>query len=188
MKGKRRCLGDRDLILWDQLYDRCRPRGSGVLLFEPDHVVIDLPPSSDRRLASNRVTLSNFDDDEPYSLSEVHRFFKIRRFFSWVIDLDERGSFRAHVEDAGGSRVFSCSNEDSEYEDGELWLIADGFMRHKEDTDGLEGYLRSVGAIGENDRVLSDCRFREYIRGLEDRYRQRPRRDSNTIGGCPAVL
>lgn len=187
MKGKRRGLGDRDLILWDQLYDRYRPRGPGVLLFEPDHIVTDLPPSTDRRLASNRVTLSNFDD-EPYSLSEVHRFFEIRRIFSWVIDLDERGYFRAHVEDAGGSVVFSCSNDDAEYEDGELWLTADGFMRHKEDTDGLEGYLRSVGAIGELDRVLPERDFAEYVCGLEDRHRPRVRRDGKTIGGCPAAV
>jgi len=31
-----------------------------------------------------------------------------------VIDLDERGSFRAHVEDTAGKTVFEFSNEDAE--------------------------------------------------------------------------
>lgn len=64
-----------------------------------------------------------------------------------VIDLDERGSFRAHVENEHGATVFSFSNEDEETgwpcSDG-LWLVDMGFMKHGRDGDGLLEYLQSI--------------------------------------------
>lgn len=65
-----------------------------------------------------------------------------------VVDLDERGWFKAHVESQNGKTVFQFSNEDETgwpSQDG-LWLIEDGFMRHGRDTDGLLSYLKSAGA------------------------------------------
>jgi hypothetical protein len=71
-----------------------------------------------------------------------------RQEMALVVDLDERGSFKAHVENQNGKTVFSFSNEDKETgwpsEDG-LWLVEDGFMRHGRDTGGLLEYLKSVG-------------------------------------------
>jgi hypothetical protein len=74
------------------------------------------------------------------------------------IDLDERGWFKAHVENQSGKMVFEFSNEDEETgwpsEDG-LWLVEDGFMRHGRDADGLLNYLKSVGlaSLGSTLRV-----------------------------------
>ena len=69
---------------------------------------------------------------------------KTRQALALVVDLDERGSFKAHVEDPSGKTVFEFSNEDEETgwpsENG-LWLIEDGFMRHGRDVDGLHEYL-----------------------------------------------
>ncbi|MDK9702481.1 MAG: hypothetical protein OEL20_05025 [Sulfuritalea sp.] len=65
-----------------------------------------------------------------------------------VVDLDERGSFCAHVENTNGKTVFQFSNEDEETgwpsEEG-LWLVEDGFMKHARDIDGLHDYLKSIG-------------------------------------------
>lgn len=64
-----------------------------------------------------------------------------------VVDLDERGSFRAHVDDQKGKTVFTFSNEGEDgwpEEDG-LWLVNDGYMRHPRDSDGLHDYLLTVG-------------------------------------------
>ncbi len=65
-----------------------------------------------------------------------------------VVDLNERGSFQAHVEDEKGKTVFSFSNEDEETgwpsEDG-LWLVTDGFMDHCLDVDGLHQYMLETG-------------------------------------------
>jgi hypothetical protein len=65
-----------------------------------------------------------------------------------VVDLDERGSFRAHVQNQRGSTVFEFSNEDPETgwpcEDG-LWLVECGYMQHDRDTEGLLSYLKEVG-------------------------------------------
>lgn len=65
-----------------------------------------------------------------------------------VVDLDERGSFRAHVENKNGKTVFQFSNEDEETgwpSEGGLWLVEDGFMKHARDTRGLHDYLQDVG-------------------------------------------
>lgn len=69
-----------------------------------------------------------------------------------VVDLDERGVFKAHVETPTGKTVFSFSNEDDNGWSSEdcLWLVEAGYMRHARDTDGLLDYMRSVGIVGVN--------------------------------------
>ena len=73
-----------------------------------------------------------------------------------VIDLDERGSFIGPVENADGTTVFAFTNEDIETgwpsEDG-FWLVEDGFMRHKHDTEGLLKYLVSMGLANCDDTL-----------------------------------
>lgn len=69
---------------------------------------------------------------------------------SYVIDLDERGMFYAHVEDAAGNCLFEVSNEDPEtkWPLDSLWLVEDGFMRHSRDTRGLLKYLEQHNIAG----------------------------------------
>lgn len=98
-----------------------------------------------------------FEEDESMEPSE-------KRYYR-VVDLDERGSYRAHVEDQDGKIVFSYSNEEEivddegeptgETEEGELWLTRDGFMKHVDDIAGLEEYLKDTGFI-EKDADLLD--------------------------------
>lgn len=186
MARRKRSLADRDLVLWDELLDKCRPRGPGVLAQPSDHLVTGLPESTDRRLKVNAVRVTDWDED-PLRLRELYRQFDTRRIYGWVIDLNERGYFRAHVEDAGGTVVFDCNNEDRDDEGnvefGELWLTVDGFMRHVEDTTGLTDYLRSLGVIAELDSVWPEHRFLERIRLLEERYRE----EVECRGGAPEL-
>ena len=67
-----------------------------------------------------------------------------------VVDLDERGWFRAHVEDQDGEEVFEFSNEDEDGWPSGLWLVEDGFMRHGRDAHGLLEYLKSIGVATPN--------------------------------------
>lgn len=70
-----------------------------------------------------------------------------KQCLTMVVDLDERGSFRAHVENINGNTVFSFSNEGEDGwpdEDG-LWLVNDGYMKHCRDSDGLHDYLLEMG-------------------------------------------
>ncbi|OGT90142.1 MAG: hypothetical protein A2514_11475 [Gammaproteobacteria bacterium RIFOXYD12_FULL_61_37] len=70
-----------------------------------------------------------------------------------VVDLDERGIFKAHVDDAGGKEVFAFSSEDEETgrpSDDGLWLVEDGWMRHGKDVCGLLEYMQSMGVVGKN--------------------------------------
>ncbi len=69
--------------------------------------------------------------------------------YTYVIDLNERGEFRAHVDDPDGDTVFIITSEDST--GGELWIIEDGYMKHVKDIDGLREYLIELGVMSEND-------------------------------------
>ena len=69
----------------------------------------------------------------------------------FVVDLDERGSFRGHIEDEQGADVFSFTNEDESgwpSEDG-FWLVECGYMKHTRDLDGLLDYLIQMGFAGK---------------------------------------
>jgi hypothetical protein len=83
------------------------------------------------------------------------------------VDLDERGMFHAHVEDEDGTVVFELSNENEvlnnqgqvtgrEY--GALWLVEAGYMKHRTDVDGLQGYLIHVGVIPVGSRLTMGAR------------------------------
>lgn len=64
-----------------------------------------------------------------------------------VIDLDERGSFKGHVEDPQGHSIFEFSNEEEASRwpnEMGLWLIEDGYMSHGRDVDGLRSYLQDM--------------------------------------------
>ncbi|MCA3018520.1 MAG: hypothetical protein ING66_04235 [Rhodocyclaceae bacterium] len=71
------------------------------------------------------------------------RFEPRRQHLMYVIDLDERGYFQAHVQNDNGTCVYKLNNEDSD--DGSLWLVTDGFMKHAYDHHGLHKYLQSIG-------------------------------------------
>lgn len=65
--------------------------------------------------------------------------------YTYVVDKDERGEFAAHVEDHGGKVVWEASSDDDE--DGAFWPVTDGFMKHEQDVDGLEKYLKQMHVI-----------------------------------------
>lgn len=72
--------------------------------------------------------------------------------FTLVVDLDERGHFKAHVDNANGKSVFDFSNEDETgWPSSEgIPLVADGYMKHGRDVIGLLDYLQVVGIAGNN--------------------------------------
>lgn len=72
-----------------------------------------------------------------------------------IIDLDERGSFRGHVEDQTGKTVFEFSNEDEDGwpdEDG-FWLVEFGYMKHGRDAAGLLQYLKGMEIVPQNSTI-----------------------------------
>jgi len=72
--------------------------------------------------------------------------------FTYTIDLDERGFFRAHVDNSKDETVFNilAGNELAEDESS---IFDDGFMNHKNDLVGLESYLQDLEVIGKNDVI-----------------------------------
>jgi len=83
----------------------------------------------------------------------------------YVIDLDERGEFRSHVEDENGVSIFEITNEDQDEDahitNGGIWLVEAGYMKHAKDINGLHQYLKEIG-VAKADSKLSmlDARAR----------------------------
>lgn len=71
--------------------------------------------------------------------------------YGYYINLDERGSFYADVRNARGSTVYEIRDEP---DDDSTSIFEDGFMRDKHDLDGLETYLRDLGIIPNDGRIL----------------------------------
>ena len=84
--------------------------------------------------------------DDNRTLSPIYWRYEYR------VDLNERGIYVAHVEDESGKIIFRISNEDSE--NGELWIIEDGFMRHTEDMAGLTEYLIDIKIIPPHSLIV----------------------------------
>lgn len=62
----------------------------------------------------------------------------IQHKFTYHVNLDERGQFYADVRDFEENTVYEIHGFD---------IFEHGFMRHKEDIDGLANYLRALEVI-----------------------------------------
>lgn len=69
--------------------------------------------------------------------------YVFRQQLTYSVDLDERGVFKARVVNDYGRVLFKINSEDDE--NGQVWLVADGVMRHLRDVDGLHDYLIRMG-------------------------------------------
>lgn len=80
--------------------------------------------------------------------------YQFRQQLSFIVDIDERGWFKAHVENQNGKTVFSLSNEDEAGWPGPLDLVEDGFMKHSRDMSGLLDHLRDIGIARERSTLI----------------------------------
>jgi hypothetical protein len=69
--------------------------------------------------------------------------------YNYIVDLDERGDFSAHVETAKGKIIFEMSTD----QDGFLDLVEDGYIKHARDMQGLKSYLVDSGMIPEESQL-----------------------------------
>lgn len=73
--------------------------------------------------------------------------------YHYIVDLDERGIYKCHVEHAEtGKIIWEASNEESE--DGSFWPVEDGFMSNARDMTGLETYLVDMEIIEQLDEIV----------------------------------
>jgi hypothetical protein len=72
---------------------------------------------------------------------------KLPTQFTYTIDMDERGEFRATVYGPGGKEVLEVNDE----------TIEDGFMKHKNDLKGLADYLEHLGIGAKGTSVKKDA-------------------------------
>lgn len=67
--------------------------------------------------------------------------------FHYHINLDERGEFRADVRGNDEDTLWSTDGFD---------IFEDGFMRHKDDMDGLADYLVSLGIMPAGASLINE--------------------------------
>jgi hypothetical protein len=74
--------------------------------------------------------------------------------YLYVVDLNERGYYNAHVTDAKTEQevIFEVSNEYTD--DGEISMVEDGFMKHGQDMNGLFWYLVDAKLLKADDTLL----------------------------------
>lgn len=75
--------------------------------------------------------------------------------YHYIVDLDERGIYKAHVEHSEtGQTVFEFSNEDEDGNTSDLWIVEDGFMKNTRDMQGLWEYLLDLQILGFKDKII----------------------------------
>jgi len=102
-----------------------------------DFVIVEIKGKNYSYHASD---LRKVDEEEEDEDDEVD--FDTENTYEYVIDLDERGDFQAHIEDVDGDVVYEIEGIDDLQS-----LIEDGFMKSKDDTDGLLKHLQDVGIL-----------------------------------------
>jgi hypothetical protein len=80
--------------------------------------------------------------------------------FYRIIDLNERGQYKAHIVDQDGHSIYQYDNDDEEGNPTSLWLVEDGFMQNSEDLPGLLKYLIELKILPEN-ATLYDGKYME---------------------------
>jgi hypothetical protein len=125
--------------------------------FEDDtdsSLLYDVPVSVDlitlsadlvEKVADDEVEMSDEIEEEPGLIDPEYKY---------IIDLNERGYFNAHVEDPSGKVIFEMNNEELDDEGkvsyGGLWLVDAGYMRGYNDVAGLESYLKQMEVIPQS--------------------------------------
>lgn len=140
-------------------------QGSGLYANDPDAVaapVIDVllaadpsigneaPPAPAPSGPRKRTLLDDLMDD-----AIRWRRNLMSEKFGYYVNLDERGEFYADVRKKDGETVFEIRIPD---EDGGS-IVEDGFMKDKEDLDGLRSYLVDLKVIPEHAELLSSADF-----------------------------
>lgn len=75
--------------------------------------------------------------------------------YYYIVDLDERGIYKAHVEEAETHRtIYYISNEDEDGNISPLWIVEDGFMKNTQDMDGLWTYLQESSLIPFKSKLI----------------------------------
>lgn len=87
----------------------------------------------------------------------------MKKVFGFYVNLDERGEFSADVRDVNENSIyeieFPCA-------DDEMSLIEAGYMKNPRDISGLTDYLRQVGMIGSEDRILESREFESHLASI----------------------
>lgn len=144
---------------WNEALDQY-PVQIGSMNFSGSYALEQLDPTA-YRCGFSEFTDGDYYDMDDYSLGsgwletdpeELLEDFmdQVLLQYHYIVDFDERGEYRAHVEDWDGKTVYSLEAEQTAPDEIELPEIVDGFMQHTQDMDGLTAYLIDMEIIPED--------------------------------------
>ena len=90
--------------------------------------------------------------------------------YTYWINLDERGSFRADVRNSNGKTIFNILAGD-ELGPDESSIFEDGWMKHKNDLEGLREYLVHLGIMSKETKLVDGIKSEDEQRS-KDYYKQ----------------
>ena len=141
---------------WDECLDEY-PVKIGSLEYSGSYALKELDPTAYRCgfndwIDGDYFDLADYDlgsgyvQDDPADLLDDF-IDAVLLQYNYIVDFDERGEYRAHVEDWDGKTVYSLEAEQTAFDEIELPDIVDGFMQHTQDMDGLAEHLQELGII-----------------------------------------
>jgi len=89
----------------------------------------------------------------PSKTAQVEKNWFPQATYQYYINLDERGYFYADVRNSSGKTVFEIKAGDS-LPEGQTSIFEDGFMKHKDDLEGLRKYLVQLGIMKEGQTLV----------------------------------
>lgn len=95
----------------------------------------------------------DFNDDQYKDLYDGVNEGESNKTYEYHINLNERGMFYADVRDANEKSVYSIKIGYGEDEDNNP--VENGFMKNLRDISGLEKYLKSLGVISRDSKIVS---------------------------------
>jgi hypothetical protein len=103
-----------------------------------------------------KQTSTNTSIDNKFNLKQ----YKLAKFtpfppatYAYHINLDERGSFYADVRNQNGNTVFEIK-AGNELGENESSIFEDGYMKHKNDIEGLRNHLIELGIMNKNQTLI----------------------------------
>jgi len=132
---------------------KCNALSKNEVYSEGDVVYVDPNEQKIEKISIKKKSGVYEEDDEmfddPYGQEDAFNFSHPGKTYEFYVNLDERGSFYADVRDPDTDEsIYEIDTEKIQQ------LGEDGYMRHNQDYEGLESYLKQLDIIKEDDGII----------------------------------
>lgn len=98
-----------------------------------------------------QVSQEQSKPDAPFTFEDIENLYSPKENqIKYIIDMDERGDFSAHVENKEGQTIWEINTESAQQ------LTEDGFIKDLRDVQNIASYLLSIGKIDTYTEVIEE--------------------------------